>query len=97
MAFPIRALHDRVFIKRLDRVQQTESGLVLPETAQEEQFQGEVLAVGPGLIKADGSRVAMTVKTGDMVLFPERHGWEAEFEGKEFTIWREKDILAIVE
>jgi chaperonin GroES len=97
MAFPIKALHDRVFVKRLDQVKQTESGLVIPEAAQEEQFRGKVLAVGPGGIKLDGTRVAMTVKEGDMVLFPERHGWEVEFDGEEITILREKDILAIVE
>ena len=97
MKLKIQALHDRVFVKRIDPENKTASGLIIPEDAQKKQLRGEVVATGPGLPKSDGSIAPLIVKEGDMVLFPESFGWEAVLQGEEITILREKDVLAILE
>ena len=66
----IQPLGDRVVVRPLEREQVTASGIVIPATAKEDKpSEGEVLAVGPGALKEDGSRAPMDVAVGDKVLF----------------------------
>ena len=88
----IKPLGDRVVIKRLEAEETTKSGIIVTGTAKE----AEVIAVGPGAI-VDGKRTEMEVKIGDKVLYSKYAGTEVKFEGEEYTILRQDDILAIVE
>lgn len=97
MDFGIKALHNLVFIKRLEPDPISKGGIIIPETARQRHLQGKVIATGPGKIKRDGSRADMQVKIGDTVFFPDMHGWEASFEGQDYTILREEDVLAVLE
>ena len=92
----IRPLLDRVVIKKLEREETTKSGIVLPGSAKEKPEVAEVVAVGPGGI-VDGKEVKMEVKVGDKVLTSKYAGNEVKFEGTEYIILRQSDILAIVE
>lgn len=92
----IRPLGDRVVIKRLEAEETTKSGIIVTGTAKERPQEAEVIAVGPGAI-VDGKRTEMEVKIGDKVLYSKYAGTEVKFEGKEYTILRQDDILAIVE
>ena len=92
----IKPLGDRVVIKKLEAEEKTKSGIVLTGTAKERPQEAEVVAVGPGSL-VDGNRVAMEVKVGDKVLYSKYAGTEVKFEGEEYTILRQDDILAIVE
>jgi hypothetical protein len=57
MATKIKPLHDRVIIRRIeDNVNQTAGGLFIPDTAKEKPQEGEVIAVGEGKYKDDGTR-----------------------------------------
>lgn len=92
----IKPLGDRVIIKRLEAEETTKSGIIVTGTAKERPQEAEVVAVGPGAI-VDGKRTEMEVKIGDKVLYSKYAGTEVKFEGEEYTILRQDDILAIVE
>ena len=87
---------DRVVVKKLDAEDKTAGGIVLPDTAKEKPQQGEVLAVGAGRLDEKGTRQPLEVKVGDKVLFAKYSGTEVKFEGTEYLILAEKDILAVI-
>ena len=92
MSFAIKPLGDRVVIKRLEAEEKTASGIILPGQAKEKPQMAEVVAVGPGT-----EDIKMELKVGDMVIFSQYAGTEVKFEGEEYTIMAQKDILAKVE
>lgn len=91
MALNIKPLADRVLIEPMAAETQTASGIFIPDTAKEKPQRGTVVAAGNG--KKDEP---MTVKVGDIVLYGKYAGSELKFEGKDYLIMREDDILAIV-
>jgi chaperonin GroES len=91
----IKPLGDRVVIKRLEAEEKTKSGIVLPGQAKEQPQMAEVMAVGPGGF-VDGKEVTMEVKVGDVVIFSKYAGTEIKYDGEEYTIVSQRDILAIV-
>ena len=92
----IRPLGDRVVIKKIEAEETTKSGIVLPGSAKEQPQMAEVVAVGPGGV-VDGKEIVMEVKVGDRVIFSKYSGTEVKFDGVEYTILRQNDVLAIVE
>lgn len=92
----IKPLHDRVLIERIEAESKTAGGIIIPDTAQEKPDEGKVVAVGEGLRDDNGKRIALDVKVGDKVLFAKWGGTEVKFSGKEFTILKESDILAVI-
>src|ERR671939_267111 len=68
-----------------------------PDTAKEKPQEGEVIAVGEGKIRDDGSRQTLDVKKGDRVLFGKYSGSEIKIDGEELLIMREDEILGIIE
>jgi chaperonin GroES len=93
----IKPLHDRVLVKRIDDVEKTAGGIIIPDTAKEKPSEGIVEAAGSGRITPDGKLAPMTVKAGDRVLFGKYAGTEVKVDGQSRLIIREEDILAIVE
>ena len=91
----LKPLGDRVVIRVLKQEEKTASGIFLPDTAKEKPSQGEVVAVGPGKVQDNGSRVALDVKVGDKIIFSKYAGTEVKYEGTEYLIVSERDILAI--
>jgi chaperonin GroES len=87
----ITPLHDRVIVKPAAAEEKSAGGIIIPDTAKEKPQRGIVLAAGPG--KKDEP---VTVKAGDAVLYGKYSGTEITFEGVEYLIMRESDILAIV-
>ena len=71
-------------------------GIILPDTAQEKPQQGTVIAVGPGKVSESGKEISMNLKKGDKILYGKYSGTEFAFEGTEYLIMRESDILAIL-
>ena len=97
MATSIKPLHDRVILRRIeDNVNQTAGGLFIPDTAKEKPQEGEVIAVGEGKYKEDGTRQTLDVQAGDRVLFGKYSGSEIKLDGEEFLIMREDEILGII-
>jgi chaperonin GroES len=97
MATNIKPLHDRVIIRRIeDSTDKTAGGLFIPDTAKEKPQEGEVIAVGEGKYKEDGTRQTLDVKAGDRVLFGKYSGSEIKLDGEEFIIMREDEILGVI-
>lgn len=87
----VQPLHDRVIVKPATAEQKTAGGIIIPDTAKEKPQKGQVVAVGKG--KKDEP---MLVKVGDHVLYGKYSGTELQFEGQDYLIMREFDILAII-
>ena len=92
----IKPLGDRVLVKMIEAEQTTKSGIILNTGSQEKPQIAEVVAVGPGEI-IDGEKVEMQVKVGDRVITGKYSGTEVKYEGVEYLIVRQSDVLAIVE
>ncbi|KAF1855524.1 hypothetical protein Lal_00001050 [Lupinus albus] len=95
--FMIKPLGDRVIVKVVEKEEKTKSGIVLPDTAKEKPQEGKVIAVGTGKVLDNGQRVALDVKEGDRVIFAKYGGTEVKFDGQDYLILSERDILAVVE
>lgn len=93
----IRPLHDRVIVKRSDAETKTASGIIIPDTAKEKPQEGEVIAVGSGVRKDDGTLIPLDVKQGDRVLFGKYAGTEIKIDGEELLMMKEDDILGVLE
>ncbi len=91
----IKPLGDKVVIKRLEAEEKTKSGIVLPNQAKEQPQLAKVMAAGPGGV-VDGKEIKMEVKVGDTVIFSKYAGTEIKYDGEEYTIVSQRDILAIV-
>ena len=91
----LKPLGDRVIIKVLPQEETLASGIVLPGNAKEKPQEGEIVAVGPGRVLDNGTRLVPEVKAGDMVIYSKYAGTEVKHEGEEYLILSEKDILAI--
>lgn len=93
----VRPLQDRIIVQRIEALQKTESGIYIPDTAKEKPQEGKVIAVGPGKLNENGSKIAPDVKVGDRVLFSKYAGTEVKIDGEELLIMREDDILGVLE
>ena len=96
MTTNIKPLHDRVIVKRIDEGEQVRGGIIIPDTAKEKPQEGEVIAIGEGKYRDDGTRQELDVKTGDRVLFGKFGGSEIKLDGEELLIIREDEILGII-
>ena len=92
----VKPLFDKVVVASIGTEEKTASGFILPSASQEKQQMAKIIAVGPGGI-VDGKEIVMQVKVGDTVLYSKYAGSEFKVDGKELTIIRQSDILAIVE
>src|SRR5438105_13585178 len=97
MTTNIQPLHDRVIVKRIDEGEQVRGGIIIPDTAKEKPQEGEVIAVGLGKYREDGTRQTLDVKAGDRVLFGKYSGSEIKVDGEELVIMREDEILGVIE
>ena len=92
----IKPLSDRVLVKMKESEETTKSGIILSNASKEKQQIAEVIEVGTGKI-VDGKIEEMSVKKGDNVIVSKYSGTEVKYEGTEYIILREEDILAIVD
>ena len=92
-----RPLHDRVLVRRVEQLEKTAGGIIIPDTAKEKPQRGEIIAVGAGARTEDGKLVPLDVKVGDEVLFGKWSGTEVKIDGEDLLIMKESDILGIVE
>lgn len=91
----IKPLGDRVVIELVKQEEKTASGIVLPDSAQEVPQEATVIAVGSGSI-VDGKKVPLEVEEGNQIIYSKYAGTEVEYDGNEYLIIREDDILAVI-
>ena len=87
-------LGDKVVVKRQEAESKTSGGIVLPDSAKSKPQRGEVIAIGDGHVKSDGTKLPLTVKEGDRVIFSSYAGDEIKIGDEEYLLLREGDILA---
>jgi len=87
----MKPINDRVVVQPAKAEEKTAEGIIIPDTAKEKPQKGKIVAVGPG---KDG--IKMTVKKGDQVLYGKYSGQELHYEGKDYLIMREDDILIVL-
>jgi chaperonin GroES len=93
----LKPLHDNVVIEHVEQDDKTTGGIFLPDTAKEKPQEGMIKAIGDGRVLENGTKLTMSVKVGDRVLYRKYSGSEVKIDGTEFLIIPEKDILAVVD
>ncbi|MFP4013160.1 MAG: co-chaperone GroES [Chitinispirillaceae bacterium] len=92
----VKPLADRIVIRPLGAEEKTAGGIIIPENAKEKPQKGEVVAVGPGKVSESGSKIEMSLKKGDNVLYGKYAGTEVSIDGEDYLIMRESDVLAVL-
>jgi chaperonin GroES len=92
----IRPLGDKVLVQRVEAAEVSAGGIVLPDSAKEKPAEGKVIALGEGRMLEDGKRTEFTVKKNDYVLFTSYAGTEVQWNGEDFLIMSEDDILGVI-
>lgn len=93
----VRPIRDKILIKRIDVAETTKGGIIIPDTAAEKPKEGEVVAVGSGMLMPDGSVKPLEVKAGERVLFGQYGGTEISLEGEDYIILDANGVLAVIE
>ncbi|KRM89295.1 MULTISPECIES: co-chaperone GroES [Liquorilactobacillus] len=93
----LKPLGDRVILEVQKEEERKVGGIVLASNAQEKPQTGKIVATGDGRVLDNGEKVALSVKTGDTVVFDKYAGTEVKYEGKDYLVVHEKDIVAVVE
>lgn len=92
----LRPLHDHVMVQRVEEDNSKVGSLFVPDSAQEKPQKAKVVAIGGGELLTNGTRAAMDVAVGDIILFGKYGGSEAKIDGEDYLILRESEILAVV-
>jgi chaperonin GroES len=93
----LKPLYDRVVVKPIEAEETTVGGIIIPDAAKEKPTKGEVVAVGEGkFVDATGTVRAPRVKAGDKVIYGQYSGSAYKYEGTEYKIIKEDEILAIL-
>ena len=92
----VRPLADRILVRRVEEVEKTRGGIIIPDSAKERPLEGNVIAVGSGKRTEDGTLVKPDVKAGDRILFGKWSGTEVKLDGKDLLIMKESDILGVL-
>ena len=93
----VKPLYDRVLIRRVKEAEKTKGGIIIPDSAKEKPAEGEVVAVGSGMLNDKGELRALEVKKGDRVLFGKYSGNEIKIDGEEHLILKEDEILGVLQ
>ncbi len=93
----VRPLHDRVVVQRIEDAAPPPGAIIVPDSAKEKPQRGSVVAAGSGKSNADGRRVPLDVKAGDTVFFGKFAGQEIKFDGVEYLILKEDEVLGAVD
>jgi chaperonin GroES len=92
----VKPLHDRLIVARLEEGEQKVGGIIIPDSAKEKPMRGTVIAVGSGKWNEDGQRLPLDVKAGDLILFGKYAGQDITFDGEDYLIMREDEVLAVM-
>lgn len=94
----LKPLGDRLIVEPISADEVTKAGIILPDTVDKEKPErGKVIATGPGKMLENGTRLAMEIKVGDVVVFKKYSPDEVKVDDKEYLVLSESDIMAIVE
>ena len=92
----LRPLLDKVVLKKVEAVETTKAGIILPDSAKEKPEVSVIVAVGPGGM-VDGKEVKMEVKVGDKVIYSKYSGTDVKLDDVEYIVVKQSDIVAVIE
>lgn len=92
----IKPIGDKIVVRPVEIEEKTESGIVLPGSAQEKPHQGEVIAVGSGTLSPEGQRIPLEINVGDQVIYGKFGGTELKLNGEKLMVLSEKDVLVVL-
>ena len=92
-----RPLSDHILIEPANAPDKSKGGIILPDISKEKPAEGLVVAVGPGRVSENGTRIAPEVKKGDRVIYSKYAVTEIQVDGVTLTSVREGDILCVLE
>ena len=93
----VKPLFDKILVSRIEPEEKTKGGIIIPDSAKEKPLECKVLAVGQGKVGDDGKLTPLAIKEGDRILIHKYTGTELKFDGQEYLILREDDVLGVVE
>jgi chaperonin GroES len=93
----VRPLQDRILVRRVEEVEKSRGGIIIPDSAKERPLEGNVIAVGSGKRTEDGTLIKLDVKAGDRILFGKYAGTEIKVDGVEHIILREDEVLGVID
>ena len=96
MATKFTPLHDRILVRRVEKVGTTRGGIIIPDTAKDKPQEGEVISIGKGKISEEGKVRPLDVKEGDRILFGKYSGTEIKLDGEDFILMREEEVLGVI-
>ena len=97
MAQKLQPTNDRILVKPIDEGEQTYGSIVIPDMGKEKPEMGEVLAIGPGRLSEHGQLITVrSCKVGDIVLVPKIGTLRIDFEGEEYYIAQDREVLAVI-
>ena len=89
--------NDRLLVRPIDEGEQTYGSIVIPDMGKEKPELGEVLAVGPGRLSEYGKMIPIrSCKVGDIVLLPKIGTLRIDFEGEEYYIAQDREVLGVI-
>lgn len=93
----LKPLGDRLVVEHVEQAEKSSGGVFLPDTAKEKPQEGVVKAIGDGRVLENGTKLPLSVKVGDHIIYSKYSGSEIKLDGTEFLIISEKDVLAVVD
>jgi chaperonin GroES len=89
-------VHDRILVRRVEKVDTTRGGITLPDSAKDNPQEGEVISVGKGKTNDEGKVFPLAVQEGDRILFSKYAGTEIKIDGQDFLIMKEEEVLGVI-
>ena len=90
----IEALYNAVVVKPVEVEETTYGNIVVPDMGNDVNKTAEVTAVGPGYTAMGGTFIPTQLQVGDIVILPTMGFTKFEFEGQEYWIGKENEVLA---
>lgn len=83
----IKPKFHRILVEPKEKIEKTANGILIPETAQEEQIRGKVIEVADNVTE---------IKAGDEIIYPKNCGTPIGWEDKTLLVMREHDVLCVI-
>jgi len=96
MTKELQPQNDRVLIRPVEVGEKKYGSIIVSDMGKERPEMGEVIAVGPGRWSEFGTFIKVEAKVGDVVLVPKIGSLRVDFEGEEYFITPDREILATI-
>ena len=90
----LEALFNAVIVKPIEAEETKYGSIVVPDMGKDINEHGEVIAVGPGQHTISGTFIETISKVGDIVILPTQGFTKLPFEGNEYWVGPENQVLA---